>query len=187
MSKNSLIIFGMVLVAIFWGRKAMASGAMLDPEWTKFDGLFKKYGRSYSIPWRWLKAIALNESNLGRAKSVVRGFAVPSDIEGSKSSDGKSWGLMQTTIPTSRDFESSVTAIDLNNPETSVRIAAKYIKTLINRFGIADKESIVRAYNGGPGFKKTTLGQTLTPLYYAKFVVNLKRVMELQPGNEMEY
>ena len=71
--------------------------------WTEYDSLFKKYGAEYNIDWRWLKAICLNESNLGKAKSVMIGLENPRDIENSKSSDGKSWGLMQVTVPTAKD------------------------------------------------------------------------------------
>jgi len=185
MSKNSLIIFAIVAVVILFTAKN-AMGEKESDSFFKWDYLFKRYGKIYGIPWKWLKAICMIESDLGRAKSVAHGFLYPNDIEKSKSSDGKSWGLMQTTIPTSRDFESDVTAADLNDPEVSVRIASKYIKTLIARFGLNDRESIIRAYNGGAGFMKTNLGRTLTPIYYEKFKVALNKVMNVHDGNEME-
>lgn len=185
MSKNSAILVSLFVVLILFSAKKVYGEEMTD-DFTKWDYLFKKYGRTYGIPWRWVKAICMIESNLGRAKSVAHGLLYPNDIEKSKSSDGKSWGLMQTTIPTSRDFESNVTASDLNDPETSVRIACKYLKSLVNRFGLKDRESIIRAYNGGAGFMSTNLGRTLTPVYYAKFKVALEKIMALQGGNEME-
>lgn len=157
------------------------------PDFEKYDYLFKKYGQSYQVPWRWLKAIAMNESSLGKAASVVRGLNNPNDIEGSKSSDGKSWGLMQVTLTTANELRKGTTVADLNNPEISIELAAKYINKMIGKFGLSDRESVIRAYNGGPGFRNTLQGQRDTPKYYNKFVVNLNAIMEKQPGKELEY
>lgn len=141
----------------------------------KYDALFVKYGNLYGIDPYVLKAIAANESNVGLARSVARGIASPSDISGSVSSDGKSWGLMQTTLPTARQFESGLTEVALNSPEVSVRIAAKYIQWVKKNYG-TDLEYVVRSYNGGPGWKKTALGPSLTLVYWNRFVSNFEKV-----------
>ena len=147
----------------------------------RFDVLFKRYGNEYGLPWKWLKAIAMNESSLGEAKSVRRGLEEPSDVKGSVSSDGKSWGLMQLTLPTARQFESMVTEVGLNNPEVSVRIAAKYLSWVIrNYYPLTDQESIIRSYNGGVGFKKTVQGIRDTPEYYRRFLRNLEIINNRQ-------
>jgi soluble lytic murein transglycosylase-like protein len=182
-NQKTLFLLGLGIVGLgVLGSKAMAD----DSNFFRYDSLFKKYGRQYSVPWRWLKAIAIVESDLGNAPSVRRGLIQPNDIEGSKSSDGKSWGIMQVTLTTARELRPGTTVSELNNPEISVSLAAMYLSRLIKIFGINDKESVIRAYNGGPGFRNTLLGKTKTPVYFAKFQAALAKVLEEQPGNEME-
>lgn len=149
-----------------------------DPffEW---DALIKKYSDQFKVPFDWVKAIMLTESSLGQARSVKRGIENPNDIEGSKSSDGKSWGLMQTTIPTARMFEPGVTAVQLNDPETSIRLGVKYLAWLISKKGL-NEELVIRSYNGGAGFLASEIGRNMTALYYAKFTKNLALVRSKQ-------
>ena len=92
----------------------------------------------------------------------------------SKSSDGKSWGLMQVTLATARQFESAVTPVALNNPEVSVRLAAKYIAWVKRNYS-PDLEFVVRAYNGGPAWQKTVLGPAWTLAYWNKFKINYEK------------
>lgn len=118
------------------------------------DSLFKKYAAQYGLDWLMLKAICANESSLGTHPSVVRGMNTPYDVEGSKSSDGKSWGIMQLTIPTAQDFDQSATAVKLNNAEYSVKLAAQFIAWLTLRFKKTDprfNEWVVKSYNQGAG------------------------------------
>lgn len=130
-----------------------------------FDPLYKKYASQYVLDWKMLKAIAMIESQNGQATSVSNGISNPTDVSGSVSSDGKSWGLMQLTVPTANDFE-AVTPVELNNPETSVRIAAKYFAWLEeNYFDPEDTEALVRAYNGGHNYSVA-----LTTPYFNKYV-----------------
>lgn len=179
-----------ILGLAYFFRQPIASGAqaaMNSPAFTRWDSVFQKMGRTYGVPWRWIKAVAMNESNLGQAKSVARGLAAPWDAEGSKSSDGLSWGIMQTTLATSRELEGSlVTEAYLNEPENSIRLGTKYLRKMIDRFGIRDRENVIRSYNGGPGWAKTKMGPTWTATYYAKFLANLATVMAKQPGDELE-
>lgn len=151
-----------------------SAAKMIDPFYN-WDSLIKKYSSIYNVPFEWIKAIMMNESNLGQAPSVKRGLLNPSDIEGSKSSDGKSWGLMQLTLPTARMFEPLVTEAGLNDPEISIRIGAKYLAYLMakNPAPFTKMEFIVRAYNGGPGFNSTVKGRNDTPIYYQRFLKNL--------------
>ena len=185
-----LIIGGLAIGLLLAGNTQVkaTNSDYIDP-FFRWDGLFKKYGEQYGIPWRWLKSICMVESDLGRARSVKLGLDSPSDVNNSKSSDGKSWGIMQTTLSTARQFESSITEVGLNDPEISVRIAAKYLSWIgKNYFAISsgNRESVIRSYNGGPGFRRTAQGIRDTPFYYSKFLDNLALVKNQQPGNEME-
>lgn len=154
----------------------------MSDSWTEFDGLFKKYGLKYDVPWQWLKAIALNESSLGSHPSVAEGIRNPSNIEGSKSSDGKSWGLMQVTLATARDLDFSATAEKLNNPEYSVNLAADYLNRLAGKFSQVDVryvEWVIKSYNQGPGnTMKEKSGQSsgFAQAYWERFQRNLERV-----------
>lgn len=150
--------------------------------WNQFDSLFKKYGAETGVDWQWLKAFALNESNLGKAKSVAYGFENPNDVENSKSSDGKSWGLMQVTIPTAKDFDSLATPNKLNNADYSVKIASKYIAWTKKQFSTSDPnflEWVVKSYNQGVGNTKKEINKTSGGFahdYWTKFQKNLERV-----------
>lgn len=148
---------------------------------TKFDSLFQKWGTVYSIPWTWLKAIAMNESSLGTYPSVARGLAAPSDVEGSKSQDGKSWGIMQVTLTTARGLDPQATEVKLNNPDYSVMLAAKYLSQLatqFNRFDLRYTEYIVKSYNQGPGNtrKEISSGKGYADEYWARWQRNLAKI-----------
>lgn len=152
--------------------------------WTRFDSLFKKYGLKYSVPWTWLKAIALNESSLGRHPSVARGLLNPNDIEGSKSEDGKSWGLMQVTLKTAKSLDPTATEVKLNNPEYSIGLAAQYLAQLSKSFSKVElryTEWVFKSYNQGPGnTMKEKSGQIAgyAQKYWERIQRNLKRVEE---------
>jgi len=120
-----------------------------------FDPLFKAEAAKYGLNWKMLKAIAMNESSLGTHPSVARGLAFPSDVDGSKSDDGKSWGIMQVTVPTARDFDPTATAEKLNNPAYSIKIAAQYLAWVLLQFKDDPRlEWIVKSYNQGVGNTK---------------------------------
>lgn len=142
-----------------------------------YDNLFTLYGNAYGIDPYILKAIAANESTVGKNSRVAYGIAHPNEIYSSVSTDGKSWGLMQVTLPTARQFEPSLTEADLNNPDTSVRIAAKYLQWVKKNYN-SDLEFYVRAYNGGAGWQKTKIGPNATAAYYSKFQKNYNLVKE---------
>ncbi|MCM2278317.1 MAG: transglycosylase SLT domain-containing protein [Oligoflexia bacterium] len=146
--------------------------APTSPVSSRFDDLFEKYGTKYGVPPEWLKAICMNESSLGEHPLVQKGLA---------SEDGKSWGIMQLTLPTARDFE-QVGIDELNNPEISVRIAAKFVKRIMASFEVVDLrylEWVVKSYN--QGVRRTMqerAGQSpgYAHEYWVRFKRNLKRL-----------
>jgi membrane-bound lytic murein transglycosylase MltF len=150
--------------------------------WTQYDSLFQKYAAMYGVEdWRWLKAIALNESSLGKAPSVARGLEAPWDIEGSKSSDGKSWGLMQVTMATGRWLDPNCTEEKLNNPEYSIKLAADLFtrnQKLFSRLDSQWLEYVVKSYNQGAGNTKKEIasGKGYANEYWARFNRNFERV-----------
>lgn len=177
------IVAGAALfAALFFKDEVIAKVENQSSTWTKYDAIFKKHATAFGVPWMWLKAIALNESSLGAAPSVARGIASPKDIEGSKSTDGKSWGLMQVTLTTAKDLDPLATAEKLNDPNYSVQLSAKYLGQLQSKFSKLDVryvEWVIKSYNQGPGnTNKEIRGQTTgyAGEYWTRFTRNLKRV-----------
>lgn len=147
-----------------------------------YDDLFKKYANRFGLDWQILKSIAVIESNLGLAASVQRGLASPNDVEASKSTDGKSWGLMQVTLPTARDFDPQATAVKLNNPDYSVEIASRYLKYLEGLFDKSDpryREWVIKSYNQGQGntYKEKAGGTGYANGYWQKYLTAYKKVI----------
>lgn len=184
-----MILIGILLitVAVVASTKGTEIVDYVDEKtasWTKYDGLFKKYGEKYKIPWQWLKAFALVESDLGRYPSVAHGIKFPKDVEKSTSQDGLSWGLMQVVVSTAKDFDKSANAEKLNDPEYSVNIACQYINFTKKYFTESDPryvEWIVKSYNQGAGNTlKELSGKTkgYTGDYFQKWTKQLARVME---------
>lgn len=165
--------------------------AAIDEEaknFTRYDDLFKKYGTYRDVPWRWLKAICMNESNLGRHPSVVRGMASPGGEDG-WSDDGLSRGLMQLTVDTANRsrVRPGTTIADLDSPEISVDCAALYVRELMRFYFPGDREGVIRGYNGGPGWAKSSqAARSMTASYYARFQSHLAEILQAQPGDEYE-
>jgi hypothetical protein len=124
--------------------------------YSDFDNLFVNYANVYGINAKMLKRIAFVESTVGNNSRVKKGLLNPNDIEGSKSTDGKSWGIMQMTLTTARDYDSTATAQKLNNADYSIMLASKHIKMLASLFP-NDERSIVMSYNHGQGNQKKFL------------------------------
>lgn len=172
------------------GLAAMKKGSIkeaieeVDTNWTRFDSMFKRAAAKYAVDAYMLKAIALNESSLGLAPSVLRGEFAPNDIEGSKSSDGKSWGLMQVTLTTARGLDALATEAKLNSADYSVDLAARYLKSLEKYFSKADpryQEWIVKSYNQGPGNsikERDGKSKGFAHEYWARFQRNYKRAKD---------
>lgn len=168
-------------------RVAEEIGALVvenSDSWTRFDSLFQKYGAQNGVDWRWLKAICMNESSLGEAESVAIGIANPYDIERSKSYDGKSWGVMQFTLPTARQFDPLATEIKLNNPEYSIKLSGQFFKYLKTRFDSSSPrflEMVIKSYNQGEGNSKKELAGKIEGYageYWARFQRNLARAQK---------
>ncbi len=124
----------------------------MTENFNRWDYYFKQAGEKWSVDWKLLKAISMNESSLGTNKSVKLGLENPKNVAGSASSDGKSWGIMQMTIKTAKDFDPTVTPQMLNNPEYSIDLAAQFIKHLKKYFKPTDlryTEWVVKSYNQG--------------------------------------
>lgn len=120
-----------------------------------FDDLFKKYGSMYGVDWKFLKRISWVESNTGLNSRVAIGLKNPTDIEGSKSYDGLSWGLMQMTVTTAKDYDKNATAVKLNNPAYAIELAARHVKMLKQLF--SNERDVAMAYNQGQGNQKKFL------------------------------
>ena len=161
-------------IAGFFGLKA-ANAAEKDfsaarakfKNWDKYDETFKKYALASLVPWEWLKAIAIVESSLGQNSRVESGGV---------SEDGKSYGLMQFTLPTAQRFGGkNISVKDLNNAETSIKLAAQYL-SFLKGFFQGDERKIIMSYNQGEG--NTQKGKEYAAGYYKKFQDALKIVRE---------
>lgn len=170
-----LILLGIV-AAIWKAPDALQEVRPMLSDWNRLDQRFKYHASLQGLPvdgWKWLKAIALNESDLGRDSRVKAGNV---------SRDGLSWGLMQLVLATARDYE-PVAVSDLNNEEINLRIAAKHFSRLYRKFKVL--EHAVKAYNQGEGNMAKEIasrkngnvsGYAQAADYWAKFSSHLKQV-----------
>jgi membrane-bound lytic murein transglycosylase MltF len=174
-----LIMIPLALGILLFGRRAMGSSEWTPDQrmftasnWTKYDGYFQRWGTAYGVDWKWLKAIAMVESNLGLAKSVALGLKDPTNTKASISSDGLSWGLMQMRIETARQFDSMAQIADLNNSTKIIAYAAQYVKWCMKQFpkdsGESLRRKVIMSYNQGVG--NTQKGASYASGYYEKFL-----------------
>lgn len=168
---GTLLIFMVGAGAFLLAEGAKASGVIPPGQlkyiyWTRWDDLFKKYAAQYGVNWRHVKATAIVESSLGQNPLVLAGTA---------SSDGKSYGLTQFTLPTANDMRPGTTVADLNNPEISIMLAAKYLSILEKMFPSSLQSAII-SYNQGPG--NTQKGKDYTGNYWQKWQDAYKLVLE---------
>lgn len=124
---------------------------MNDTVNNSYDGLFQKYGAQYGINWKFIKRIAWIESKIGMYRSVRDGISNPGDVAKSASQDGKSWGIMQVTIPTARDYDKLATPEKMNNPEYSIKIGTQHLAMLKKRYFSSSDRDLAMAYNHGQG------------------------------------
>ena len=147
---------------------ALPVGSNLKP--SEFDPLFVKYAKENNLDWKMVKTIAMNESSVGKNARVIAGINNPYDIKASTSTDGKSWGIMQMTVPTARDFDPQASEVKLNDPQYSIKIACKFLASLSKQFN-GKVRDIAMAYNHGAGNQKRFLelekAGTLLPTQYA--------------------
>ena len=180
-----MIWFGVFIAVLFVGVQEVKTQKQ-GPEFYQFDNLFINAAKKYGVNWRWLKAIAMNESSLGQAPSVKKGLLNPSDVQSSKSSDGLSWGIMQVTLKTAKSMDPKATEVKLNDPIYSVDLAAKYISQLKAYYSQTDPrfiEWIVKSYNQGPGNTRKEIqgNKGYADEYWARFQRNLTKINEVQP------
>lgn len=125
-------------------------GVLMNPN---YDELYKKYAAMNGLDWKMLKAISIIESSEGQAASVKYGLNNPKDAVKSVSFDGKSWGLMQMTLPTALDYDSKASVELLNNAEYSIKLASLHLKYLSKLFPTSARKTewIVKSYNQGQG------------------------------------
>lgn len=188
----AISLFGVGLMLYSKKNQIADAATVVSDSFTAYDSLFKAAGKSWDVPWRWLKTIAWIESDLGRDASVQAGILDPNSPD-SVSADGLSYGLMQLTLPTANRprVRPGSTKRDLNTPALAVDIAARYVHELSLHYfpgdQLAQKENIIRAYNGGPGWKNSS-AQALenTSDYFDHFVNKLNLVLLSQPGDELE-
>jgi soluble lytic murein transglycosylase-like protein len=126
--------------------------------WNKYDGLFRAAAANYGVPFNWLKGIAIIESSLGTDPRVLAGGV---------SGDGLSWGLMQFTLPTARDYDPSTTPAKLNEAAFSIDLAGQFLADLKKQFA-GDERKIIMSYNQGAG--NTRAGKQYAAGYFTKFV-----------------
>lgn len=166
-----LVGAAVVVGVLFMSQEALATPNINSPgaklyggTWNKFDGFFRQASANYGVPFARLKAIAIIESSLGSDPRVKAGGV---------SSDGLSWGLMQFTLPTARDFDSSATPEKLNSAEYSIDLAGQLLRSLDKQFP-NDERKIVMSYNQGAG--NTRAGKQYASGYYTKFLEALTLV-----------
>lgn len=168
------------------GSFSVVKNTMPDNDFFKFDNLFQNAGKKYGVNWKWLKAICMNESDLGKAKSTAIGLKDPTNINGSKSFDGLSWGIMQVTLRTAKGMDPKATEVKLNDPIYSVDLAARYVRDMKNIFKESDAryvEWVIKSYNQGSGNtrKEQASGKGYAQTYWERFQRNLKKIEEVQP------
>ncbi|MGE0175387.1 MAG: transglycosylase SLT domain-containing protein [Oligoflexales bacterium] len=171
----------------------MDAAAPYISDWNKYDAWFKYFAAQNNLPsngWKWLKAIALNESSLGKNPLV---------LAKQWSSDGLSRGLMQMTVTTANDYARWVPSVKelkaadpakynqlaalLDDDETSITLAAKHFARIYRKFN--NLEYAVKAYNQGEGNMAkeiasraagSTTGYAEAQKYWERFQRNLTSV-----------
>lgn len=189
MDRRIIIPLGILIGVLLSGKDAAASVVKsvisgkypTGPDFTKYDALFQKYGSMFGVPWKWLKAVCMSESMLGTNPRVALGLREPLN-KASVSYDNLSWGLMQLRVETAKDFEKNTTYADLNNAETSIRLAAKFFAWIMKQFSTVDvdfQKKVIMSYNQGVGGTKK--GYTGALPYWEKFQKHMAVINERQP------
>tara|TARA_R110000803_G_scaffold5670_1_gene18714 strand:+ start:9052 stop:9612 length:561 start_codon:yes stop_codon:yes gene_type:complete len=146
LEKNKVFIFiGILLFPIafvLWQKRKIAMAKTEKEKFVRYDSLFKLYANG-RFPWRWLKAIAKQESDLGENRLVRNGQV---------SSDGKSFGLMQIAeglgSPTEIALKGFGGQEKLNDPDYSIQKASELVNFLNDKFR-GDEFKVFLGYNQG--------------------------------------
>lgn len=131
------------------------------------DDLFVKAGNKHGIDPRWLKAIAINESQLGKFRQLEP--------------IGKTTGLMHVKESTAKDYDKSITVKDLEKDDIAVDIAARHLKALLNFFKDEKLESerlrkAIISYNQGQGNTKKGKLFPIAKKYWDDFQKNMEKM-----------
>lgn len=139
----------------FWQRQKIMNAKNEREKFYAYDDLFKHFAKGY--PWRWLKAIAKQESDLGQNSRVKNGAV---------SYDGLSWGLMQIAenvgSPKEIQIKGNAGPDKLNDPVYSIQKASELVFYLNQKYG-GDARKVFLAYNQGE--KNTDRGKDYTVNY----------------------
>lgn len=141
---------GVLVIIIFGVSKVVGSNEKLTRQ---YDALFLKYATKYGLDAKMLKAIALNESTLGKNKGYEP--------------IGGTTGLMQIKLSTARDFFKNLTAIELESDEKQIETASAFLASLKKQFN-GDERKYVMSYNQGAG--NTRAGKEYAADYYLKYL-----------------
>lgn len=150
--------------------------------WVRFDELMRAAAKKHGVPFEWIKAVCMNESSLGTYPTVAEGLRNPANVEGSKSQDGLSWGVMQVTLKTARGMDPGATEAKLNDPVYSIDLGARYLAQMMKQFSTSDPryiEWVIKSYNQGPGnTAKERAGTSggFAAEYWSRFQRNLEKV-----------
>ena len=164
---GAILAISFLLIAMFGGYKVMTTSlnriSLENKEFfTKYDDLFKLY--SGSVPWKWIKAVAIKESDNGQDPLVKAGKA---------SSDGLSYGIMQIAELKGSAVEISIKGNggpSLNNiPDYSIQKGAELLNYLYLKYN-GDMKKVFLAYNQGE--KNTDNGKDYTN-GYAESVIEI--------------
>ena len=152
MKDSTLWIFGIGIFAliILGVSKVVGSNEKLTRQ---YDELFIKYANKYGLNPKMLKAIALNESTLGKNKGYEP--------------IGGTTGLMQIKLSTARDFFKNLTATELENDEKQIETASAFLSSLSKQFS-NDERKTVMSYNQGAG--NTRAGKEYASGYWDKYL-----------------
>lgn len=145
-TKIILGLIGLIAIVVLVFKKVMNLT-------TEYDHLFIKYANKHGLDWKMLKAIALNESSLGKNKGYEP--------------KGGTFGLMQIKLSTAQDYYPNLTAKDMYDDEIQVMSASAFLSDLLKRTN-KDVQKAVMSYNQGLG--NTLKGKTYAEPYWKKYL-----------------
>lgn len=106
-----------------------------------WDRLLRAAARKHGLPPEMVKAVAANESMVGRFTQLE--------------SIGNTTGIMHIKLATARELIPGLTQEQLNRPEVDIDVGVRYLKKMWDRYAKYDTATRTRlaimAYNGGPG------------------------------------
>jgi len=136
-------LFGAPFIFIMYQKNKIANAKTSREKFYRYDDLFKYYASQNGFPWRWLKAISKQESDLGDDKRVRNNEV---------SYDGKSYGIMQIAEGLGSEKEKALKGYGgrdkLNDPAYSIDKAAQLVGYLNSKYK-GNKDKVFLAYNQG--------------------------------------